>query len=126
MSKLNRVRLPKRRSGFTLESAVAGHKVFLRTGEYEDGTLGEIFIDMHKEGAAFRSLMNCFAILVSLCLQHGVPLSLLVKRFTGVSFEPCGPVSGHDTITSATSVVDYIFRALAVEYGGSSEVRAAE
>jgi len=111
-----RDRLPKRRRGRTLEASVAGHLVIVTTGEYEDGTLGEIFIDMHKEGAAFRSLMNCFAILVSLCLQHGVPLSLLVKRFTGVSFEPCGRVSGHRGIEQASSVVDYIFRALSEEY----------
>lgn len=116
MGKTNRSRLPSRRHGCTLEAAVGGHLVVVTTGEYEDGTLGEIFIDMHKEGAAFRSLMNCFAILVSLCLQHGVPLALLVKRFTGVSFEPSGLVTGHNGIGSATSVVDYIFRALDAEY----------
>ena len=112
----HRDRLPKRRRGRTLEASVAGHLVIVTTGEYEDGTLGEIFIDMHKEGAAFRSLMNCFAILVSLCLQHGVPLSLLVKRFTGVAFEPSGKVIGQPGIESAKSIVDCIFRMLANEY----------
>lgn len=111
-----RHRLPKRRRGFTQEAKVAGHAVIVTTGEYEDGSLGEIFIDMHKEGAAFRSLMNCFAILVSLCLQHGVPLGLLVKRFSGTRFEPSGPVSGHERIESASSVVDYVFRALEGAY----------
>lgn len=116
----SRLRLPKRRKGHTLEATVAGHTVIVTTGEYDDGTLGEVFIDMHKEGAAFRSLMNCFAILVSLCLQHGVPLSLLVKRFTGLKFDPAGPVSGHAEIESATSVVDYIFRALESAYPGKT------
>jgi ribonucleoside-diphosphate reductase alpha chain len=85
-------------------------------GEYADGSLGEVFIDMHKTGAAFHSLMNCFAILVSLCLQHGVPLSLLVKRFAGLSFEPQGPVTGHDGITEARSVIDFVFQVLARDY----------
>src|SRR5690606_22369944 len=111
-----RVRLPKKRRGFTQEALVGGHKVFLRTGEYEDGTLGEIFIDMHKEGAAFRSLMNCFAMAVSVGLQYGVPLSTYVEQFTFTRFEPHGPVSGHPNIKFATSIVDYIFRVLGVEY----------
>ena len=89
-----RVRLPKKRRGFTQEARVGGHKVFLRTGEYEDGTLGEIFIDMHKEGAAFRSLMNCFAIAVSMGLQYGVPLETYVDQFTFTRFEPQGVVDG--------------------------------
>jgi len=111
-----RVRLPKKRRGFTQEAAVGGHKVFLRTGEYEDGSLGEIFIDMHKEGAAFRSLMNCFAMAVSVGLQYGVPLETYVEQFTFTRFEPHGPVSGHPNIKFATSIVDYLFRVLGVEY----------
>ena len=91
-----RVRLPKKRRGFTQEARVGGHKIFLRTGEYEDGTLGEIFIDMHKEGAAFRSLMNCFAMAVSVGLQYGVPLETYVEQYTFTRFEPQGIVEGHD------------------------------
>jgi ribonucleoside-diphosphate reductase alpha chain len=112
-----RHRLPKKRKGFTQEATVGGHKVFLRTGEYEDMSLGEIFIDMHKEGAAFRSLMNCFAISVSMGLQHGVPLDSYVEQFTFTRFEPQGPVMGHPNIKFATSMIDYIFRVLGVEYG---------
>ena len=114
--KLRRRRLPKRRHGFTQEARIGGHKVFLRTGEYEDGTLGEIFIDMHKEGAAFRSMMNCFAIAVSMGLQYGVPLEDLVDQFTFTRFEPQGRVDGHDNLRACTSVVDYVFRALGIEY----------
>ncbi|MBN2191511.1 MAG: vitamin B12-dependent ribonucleotide reductase [Polyangiaceae bacterium] len=112
----NRVRLPKKRSGFTQEALVGGHKVFLRTGEYDDGSLGEIFIDMHKEGAAFRSLMNCFAMAISIGLQYGVPLEQFVDQFTFTRFEPHGVVTGHPNIKFATSIVDYIFRVLGVEY----------
>jgi ribonucleoside-diphosphate reductase alpha chain len=111
-----RMKLPKKRHGFTQEARVGGHKIYLRTGEYLDGTLGEIFIDMHKEGAAFRSLMNCFAMSVSLGLQYGVPLETYVEQFTFTRFEPQGTVDGHDYIKLATSIVDYIFRALGVEY----------
>ena len=111
-----RHRLPKKRRGFTQEARVGGHKVFLRTGEYDDGSLGEIFIDMHKEGAAFRSLMNCFAISVSMGLQHGVPLESFVEQFTFTRFEPQGPVEGHPNVKFATSMIDYIFRVLGVEY----------
>ncbi|HEY6867191.1 MAG TPA: vitamin B12-dependent ribonucleotide reductase, partial [Candidatus Eisenbacteria bacterium] len=114
--KLRRRRLPKRRHGFTQEARIGGHKVFLRTGEYEDGTIGEIFIDMHKEGAAFRSMMNCFAIAVSMGLQYGVPLEDLVDQFTFTRFEPQGRVDGHDNIRNCTSVVDYVFRVLGLEY----------
>jgi len=110
-----RRRLPRKRDGFTIEAKVAGHKVYLRTGEYEEGTLGEIFIDMHKEGATFRSLLNCFAIAVSLGLQHGVPLEEFVDVFTFTRFEPQGMVD-HPNIKSATSVVDFIFRVLGMEY----------
>ncbi len=112
----HRTRLPQKRRGFTQEAHVGGHKVFLRTGEYEDGTLGEIFIDMHKEGAAFRSLMNCFAMAVSVGLQYGVPLSTFVEQFTFTRFEPHGVVSGHPNIKFSTSIVDYLFRVLGVEY----------
>jgi ribonucleoside-diphosphate reductase alpha chain len=112
----SRVRLPQKRRGFTQEARVGGHKVFLRTGEYEDGSLGEIFIDMHKEGAAFRSLMNCFAMAVSVGLQYGVPLETYVEQFTFTRFEPHGVVNGHPNIKFATSIVDYMFRVLGVEY----------
>ena len=111
-----RVRLPKKRHGFTQEARVGGHKIFLRTGEYASGQLGEIFIDMHKEGAAFRSLMNCFAMSVSIGLQYGVPLETFVEQFTFTRFEPQGLVEGHPNIKFATSIVDYLFRVLGVEY----------
>jgi ribonucleoside-diphosphate reductase alpha chain len=105
---------------------VGGHKIYLRTGEYEDGTVGEIFIDMHKEGAAFRSLMNNFAIAISIGLQYGVPLEEFVDAFTFTRFEPNGMVEGNDTIKMATSVVDYIFRELAVSYLSRNDLAHAE
>lgn len=108
--------LPGRRSGYTQKAVVGGHKLYLRTGEYSDGTLGEIFLDMHKEGAAFRSLMNCFAIAISLGLQHGVPLEEFVEAFVFTRFEPNGPVKLNDRIKMSTSIIDYIFRELAVTY----------
>jgi len=111
-----RRRLPSKRHGITQEAKVGGNKVFLRTGEYETGELGEIFIDMHKEGAALRSVMNCFAMLVSIALQYGVPLEVLVEQFVFTRFEPQGPVQGHDRVRFATSIIDYVFRALGVEY----------
>ncbi|HYK76939.1 MAG TPA: vitamin B12-dependent ribonucleotide reductase [Daejeonella sp.] len=114
--------LPHRRSGFTQKASVGGQNIFVRTGEYEDGTLGEIFVDMHKEGATFRSLMNCFAIAVSVGLQYGVPLEEFVDKFTFTRFEPSGMVSGHDNIKSATSIVDYIFRMLGYEYLGREDL----
>jgi ribonucleoside-diphosphate reductase alpha chain len=117
-----RRRLPDRRRGYTQKAIVGGHKVFLRTGEYEDGTIGEIFVDMHKEGAAFRSLMNSFAIAVSIGLQHGVPLEKFVDQFVFSRFEPNGPVRGHDRIKMATSIIDYMFRDLAVNYLGRSDL----
>jgi ribonucleoside-diphosphate reductase alpha chain len=116
-----RHRLPAKRSGVTIEAAVAGHKVYLRTGEYQDGKLGEIFIDMHKEGAAYRSMMNCFAIAVSLGLQYGVPLKEFVDKFTFTRFEPSGVVSGHPNVKLATSIIDYIFRVLGMEYLGRTD-----
>ncbi len=111
-----RRRLPDRRSGYTQKAVIGGHKVYLRTGEYDDGSLGEIFIDMHREGAAFRSLMNCFAIAVSLGMQHGVPLKEFMDAFIFTRFEPNGMVGGNPHIKMATSVIDYIFRELAVTY----------
>jgi ribonucleoside-diphosphate reductase alpha chain len=113
-------RLPQIRKGITIESTVAGHKIFLRTGEYENGTLGEIFIDMHKEGAAFRSLLNCFAISISMGLQYGVPLEKFVDKFIFTRFEPQGPVT-HPNIKMATSIIDYIFRVLGSEYLGRTD-----
>ena len=112
----HRRRLPQRRAGFTQKASVGGHKVYIRTGEYEDGAVGEIFLDMHREGAAFRSLMNCFAIAVSLGLQYGVPLDEFVDAFVFTRFEPSGIVGGHDRIKMATSVIDYVFRELAITY----------
>ncbi|HEX5282301.1 MAG TPA: vitamin B12-dependent ribonucleotide reductase [Micropepsaceae bacterium] len=117
-----RERLPHRRKGYTQKSIVGGHKVYLRTGEYEDGRPGEIFIDMHKEGAAFRSLMNNFAIAISIGLQYGVPLEEFVDAFTFTRFEPAGLVIGNDSIKNATSVLDYIFRELAISYLGRNDL----
>jgi ribonucleoside-diphosphate reductase alpha chain len=111
-----REKLPNRRKGYTQKANVGGHKVYLRTGEYEDGRLGEIFIDMHKEGAAFRSVMNNFAIAISLGLQYGVPLDEYVEAFTFTRFEPAGFVQGNDAIKNATSILDYVFRELAISY----------
>jgi ribonucleoside-diphosphate reductase alpha chain len=108
--------LPERRKGYTQKARVGGHKIYLRTGEYADGRLGEIFIDMHKEGAAFRSLMNNFAIAISIGLQYGVPLDEFVDAFTFTRFEPAGLVEGNDAIKNATSIIDYVFRELAVSY----------
>jgi len=117
-----REKLPGRRKGYTQKAVVGGHKVYLRTGEYDDGRLGEIFIDMHKEGAALRSFINNFAISVSLGLQYGVPLEEYVDAFTFTRFEPAGPVQGNDTIKYATSILDYIFRELAVSYLGRNDL----
>ncbi len=116
-----RHKLPAKRMGFTQEAAINGHKVYLRTGQYEDGSLGEVFIDMHKEGAAYRSMMNCFAIAVSLGLQYGVPLKEYVDKFTFTRFEPAGMVDGHPNVKMATSIVDYIFRVLGMEYLGRTD-----
>jgi ribonucleoside-diphosphate reductase alpha chain len=116
-----RQKLPAKRHGFVLEAVVGGHKVFLRTGEYENGELGEIFIDMYKEGASFRGLLNCFAVLSSKALQYGMPLEELVDTFTFTRFEPAGIVIGHEAIKNATSVLDYIFRALGYEYLGRTD-----
>ncbi|MCT8973128.1 vitamin B12-dependent ribonucleotide reductase [Microbaculum marinisediminis] len=117
-----REKLPHRRKGYTQKAIVGGHKVYIRTGEYEDGRLGEIFVDMHKEGAAFRSLMNNFAIAISLGLQYGVPLEEFVEAFTFTRFEPAGFVQGNDSIKNATSILDYIFRELAISYIGRHDL----
>ena len=112
----NREKLPERRKGYTQKAIVGGHKVYLRTGEYGDGRLGEIFIDMHKEGAGFRAMMNNFAIAISVGLQYGVPLEEYVEAFTFTRFEPAGMVQGNEAIKNATSILDYIFRELAISY----------
>lgn len=116
-----RRKLPSKREGFTQEAVVGGHKIYLRTGEFEDGTLGEIFIDMHKEGAAYRSLMNCIAICISLGLQYGVPLREFVNKYTFTRFDPSGPVEGHPNVKWATSIMDYVFRVLGMEYLGRTD-----
>ncbi len=118
----HRRRLPDRRAGYTQKSRIGNHKIYLRTGEYEDGTLGEIFIDMHKEGAAFRSMTNCFAIAISLGLQHGVPLDEFVDAFLFTRFEPNGVVVGNPHIKMTTSIIDYIFRELAITYLGRHDL----
>jgi ribonucleoside-diphosphate reductase alpha chain len=121
-----RERLPQRRKGYTQKAIVGGHKVYLRTGEYEDGRVGEIFIDMHKEGAAFRSVMNNFAIAISIGLQYGVPLEEFVEAFTFTRFEPSGMVEGNDAIKMSTSILDYVFRELAISYLGRSDLAHVE
>ncbi len=121
-----RERLPQRRKGYTQKAIVGGHKVYLRTGEYEDGRVGEIFVDMHKEGAAFRSLMNNFAIAISIGLQYGVPLEEFVEAYTFTRFEPSGMVEGNDAIKMSTSVLDYIFRELAISYLGRTDLAHVE
>jgi ribonucleoside-diphosphate reductase alpha chain len=118
---VERKQLPAKRRGYTIKSKVGGQAVFLRTGEYGDGTLGEIFIDMAKEGATMRSLLNCFAIAVSIGLQYGVPLEEFVEKFIFTRFEPAGMVS-HPNIKNATSIIDYIFRALGYEYLGRTDL----
>ncbi|MCK9279470.1 MAG: vitamin B12-dependent ribonucleotide reductase [Melioribacteraceae bacterium] len=117
-----RRRLPDRRTGYTQKVKISGQSVYVRTGEYDNGQIGEVFIDMHKEGAAFRSLLNCFAISISLGLQHGVPLEEFVDAFVFTRFEPSGMLTGHSRIKMATSVIDYIFRELAVSYLGRNDL----
>jgi ribonucleoside-diphosphate reductase alpha chain len=121
-----RRKLPDRRKGYIQKATVGGHKVYLHTGEYDDGELGEVFLDMHKEGAAFRSLMNNFAIAVSIGLQYGVPLDEFVDAFVFTRFEPAGPVTGNDTVKSATSILDYIFRELGVSYLGRRDLATCD
>jgi ribonucleoside-diphosphate reductase alpha chain len=122
----SRRKLPDRRKGYIQKASVGGHKVYLHTGEYDDGELGEIFIDMHKEGAAFRSLMNNFAIAISIGLQYGVPLEEFVDAFVFTRFDPAGPVTGNDSVKSATSILDYIFRELGVSYLGRDDLANAD
>ena len=117
-----RKKLPDRRKGYTQKASINNHKVYLRTGEYMDGSIGEIFIDMHKEGAAFRSLMNNFAISVSIGLQYGVPLEEFVEAFTFTKFEPSGEVKGNAEIKFTTSILDYIFKELAISYLGRDDL----
>ena len=117
-----RNKLPDRRKGYTQKASINNHKVYLRTGEYMDGSIGEIFIDMHKEGAAFRSLMNNFAISVSIGLQYGVPLEEFVEAFTFTKFEPSGEVKGNAEIKFTTSILDYIFKELAISYLGRDDL----
>jgi ribonucleoside-diphosphate reductase alpha chain len=114
--------MPDKRVGYTQKSIVAGHKVYLRTGQYPDGRLGEIFVDMHKEGAAFRSMMNAYAIAVSIGLQYGVPVEEYVDAFTFFKFEPAGFVQSHDRIKSATSIIDWIWRDIGINYLGREDL----
>jgi ribonucleoside-diphosphate reductase alpha chain len=122
----SRRKLPDRRKGYIQKAAVGGHKVYLHTGEYEDGELGEIFLDMHKEGAAFRSLMNNFAVAISIGLQYGVPLEEFVDAFVFTRFEPAGEVDGNEAIRSATSILDYVFRELGVSYLGRDDLASVD
>ncbi len=115
-------KLPSRRKGYTQKAKVGGHTIFLRTGEYEDGRLGEIFIDMNKEGATLRALLNNFAIAISLGLQYGVPLEEYVEAFTFTKFEPAGLVQGNETIKMSSSILDYVFRELAISYLGRNDL----
>lgn len=126
MARAQRQKLPNRRKGYTQKASVGGHKVYLRTGEYDDGQIGEIFIDMHKEGASFRSLMHNFAMAISIGLQYGVPLEEYVDAFVFTRFDPSGPVAGNDTIKMATSILDYIFRELAISYLGRTDLAHVE
>lgn len=118
--------LPGRRSGYTQKAAVGGHKLYLRTGEYADGSLGEISVALHKEGAAFRGLMDNFSVAVSLGLQHGVKLERFVDAFTFTRFGPSGAVEGDPAVARATSMLDYVFRHLAANYLGQTDIPAAE
>ena len=117
-----RQRLPFRREGYTQKVKIGGQSVYLRTGEYEQGQLGEIFIDMQRRSSNFRSLLNCFAISISLGLQHGVPLEEFVDAFVFTKFEPSGMVNGNPHVKMSTSVIDYIFRELAVTYLGREDL----
>ncbi len=121
-----RRRLPNRRGGYTQSATIGGTKLYLRTGEYEDGSLGEIFLDIHKEGAAFRAVLNCFAIAVSMGLQHGVPLEEFCDAFLFTRFEPGGMVAGSDTIKLSTSLIDFVFRELAISYLGRYDLAHVE
>jgi ribonucleoside-diphosphate reductase alpha chain len=117
-----RRRLPKRRKGLTQEATIGGHKLYLRTGEYADGKLGEIFIDMHKQGATMSAMLDSFAKLLSIAIQYGVPLEVLVEKFIHTKFEPRGIVHGDESIRLATSLLDYVFRSLGIEYLGRTDL----
>jgi ribonucleoside-diphosphate reductase alpha chain len=121
-----REKLPHRRKGYTQKAVVGGHKVYLRTGEYDDGRIGEIFIDMHKEGAFLKALMNNFAIAISIGLQYGVPLEEYVEAYTFTRLDPAGVVQGNNRIKNATSILDYVFRELAVSYLGRNDLAHAD
>jgi ribonucleoside-diphosphate reductase alpha chain len=122
MVRTYRRKLPNRRGGYTQSATIGGTKLYLRTGEHEDGTLGEIFLDIHKEGAAFRAVLNCFAIAVSMGLQYGVPLEEFCDAFLFTRFEPNGMVLGSDTVKFSTSLIDFVFRELAISYLGRYEL----
>jgi ribonucleoside-diphosphate reductase alpha chain len=119
---VKRINLPTRRKGYNQKAKIAGNSIYLRTGNYRDGRLGEIFIDMHKEGAAMRSLMSAMAMAVSIGLQYGVPLQEFVDAFVGMKFEPSGIVEGNENIESANSILDYVFRDLAINYLGRTDL----
>ncbi len=121
-----RARLPARRRGFTQQAHVGGHSIFFSTGEYPDGRLGEVFFEIHKEGAPFRGMFNALAISVSLGLQHGVPLAAYVSSLAGLRFEPAGAVTGHGEIAEARSIVDYLARALGLAYLTDEQLDSAE
>jgi ribonucleoside-diphosphate reductase alpha chain len=121
-----RADLPARRAGYTQKASVGGHKLYVRTGEYQGGALGEIFIALHKEGAAFRGLMDQFASAVNIGLQHGVPLEAFVEAFTFTRFGPAGSVEGDPAVRQATSLLDYTFRHLAANYLGRRDIPEAE
>lgn len=114
--KARKTALPFRRNGFTQKSKIAGHNLYLTTGEYDNGKLGEIFLDMHKQGSTFRAFMNCFAVSISIGLQHGIPLSTYFKAFKDVKFFPNGKVEGSDKVNSCSSIIDYIFKELSHYY----------
>ena len=117
-----RIKMPDRRKGYIQKVTIGNHKVYLHTGEYNDGKLGEIFIDTSKEGELVKALMNNFAIAISLGLQYGVPLDEFVNAYVGTKFEPSGKIEGNDRILSASSILDYIFRELAISYSGREDL----
>lgn len=126
MNQATRVELPTRRSGYTQKARIDNNKIYLRTGEYEDGRLGEIFLDTYKEGTAYRSLLNCFAISVSIALQYGVPLKEFVDAFSKTRFEPNGKVTNHDKVERCTSPVDYIFQDLSLNYNDKGKINVEQ
>jgi len=119
-------KLPARRQGYTQKMMIGGQTLYLHTGEYEDGTLGEIFIDLNKQGSFIRSIMNCFCIAISIALQYGAPLEDLTNQFLGTRFDPAGPVQYHPDIKMSSSILDLIFRDLAINYLGRDELKHKE